>query len=211
MTSPIGAPTRLLGALSFAGSGVAFLVAFVALFAAEGPNAPSVATTLSSPDGRQLFEILTIAGVVAVVLYVVGAAVLYARLASINGLAMLIVVAFAIVTASVFIGFLSLQHALSEVAKERSTSGADFGSLVVQAHAAADLGGWASIAMLAASVVAVSVVLRQARSWVAVRYLGFILAPVAIALFVLDASYLFTVPFAVWELAVAVALLRTRS
>jgi hypothetical protein len=206
--SPIGAPTRLVGALSFAGSGVAFLVAFLALFAAEGPNAPSVASTMASPDGRHLFDILTGAGVAAVVLYVVAASALHARLASVNGLAMVIVLAFAVVTAAVFIGFLSLQHALSEVAKERFTSGADFGSLVVQAHAAADVGGWASIAMLATSVVVVSVVLKQARIWAAIRYLGFILAPVAVVLFVLDASYLFTVPFAVWELALAAAFLR---
>jgi hypothetical protein len=209
--TPIGAPTRLIGALSFAGSGVGFLVAFLALFAAEGPNAPSVATALAGPEGRHLFDILTEAGVVAVILYVVAAAVLYSRLASINGLAMLIVLAFAIVTASVFIGFLSLHHALTEVAKERSTSGADFQSFVVQAHAAADVGGWASIAMLAASVVAVSVVLQQAKSWVAIRYFGFVLAPIAVVLFVLDASYLFTVPFAIWELAVAGALVRSRT
>ena len=114
--TPIGAPTRLIGALSFAGSGVGFLVAFFDLFAAEGPNAPSVATTLAGPEGRHLFDILTEAGVVAVILYVVAAAVLYSRLASINGLAMLIVLAFAIVTASVFIGFLSLHHALARSA-----------------------------------------------------------------------------------------------
>lgn len=195
---------RWLGAVIFAVSGIGFLVAVAYLLAAQGPGSPDILDTLSSPSGRQLFSGFVASGVVAAIFYAVGAAILYAWLRLTNDLAGLIVLVLAAVTAPVVIGFLAFQYTLVVVAQEGvSTHDPAFRVLVVTAHTFADVGGWATIAMLALSVFLVSLVLRQAGRWRVVSIVGFAIAALAVPLFALNSSYLFLIPFALWELAIA--------
>src|SRR6266566_496258 len=66
----------LVGAASFAVSGVAFLIAVLFLYAAEGPGSLDVPSTLAQPSGQNLFFGLVTAGTIAVLLGVVGMATL---------------------------------------------------------------------------------------------------------------------------------------
>jgi hypothetical protein len=195
---------RTLGAAVFAVSGIAFLVAVAYLYSAEGPGSPDILDTLSSPGGRGLLNGFVAGGVVAVILYVMGAALLYVQLRPANELGMLIVLLLAAVTAPVVIGFLAFQYTQVVVAQEGiSTHDPAFRVLVVSAHSFADVGGWATIAMLAFSVFLVSLVLRQAARWRVMSIGGFAISALAIPLFALDSSYIFLIPFALWEVGIA--------
>ena len=198
----------LIGPAAFAGSGVAFVVAVAFLFAAEGPGSGDILTTLGSEHGRQLFGVTIAAGIVGVLLYVVAGSWLFLRLRAVNELAMFVVMALSVVVAPVTIAFLAFQYVPVAVAQEHvSTTDAGFRQLVVEAHAFADVGGWTVIALLAASVLIVSVVFRQAGRWPVLVVVGVVLFLLALSLFILDASYLFLLPFGLWEITIAVAWL----
>lgn len=96
---------------------------------------------------------------------------------------------------AIFIGFLSLQYALAMIGKE-GTAPTDptFHELAILAHAAADLGGWTSIAIFALSTLIISLVVRRLPRWSAARYTGLVSAALAPLLFLLSISYLFTLP-----------------
>ena len=212
ITKPTSGIAWYSGPAAFLSSGVAFLVAVAFLFAAEGPGSADILTTLDSERGRQLFEGTVAAGIVAVVLYVVAASWLFLRLRAVNELGMLIVLALSIVVAPVTIAFLAFQYVPVALAQEhQSTADPAFRQLVVSAHAFADVGGWAVIALLAVSVLIVSAVLWQTHRWRPLAAGGFALFALALLLFVLDSSYLFLLPFGLWEITIAAHLISARS
>jgi hypothetical protein len=202
---------RVVGGLSFLGSGIGFLIAVAYLIAAEGPGSPDVLSTLASPSGRGLFVASAAAGIVAVVLYVIGAAALHLIYQLVSEFATLVVLVLAPVAAAAFIALLSLQYALAEAAQEGfSTTDVAFRELVVESHSFADAAGWTGIAVLALSGVISSWVFRKAQRWPWLAVAGLGLAPVWLVLHLLGAGYAFLVPFALWEIAVGIAMLATR-
>jgi hypothetical protein len=205
---------RLVGAMSFGASGVAFLVSIGCLIAVDGPASPNILTTLASPNGREIFDIAVATGVVGAILYLIAATTLYIQLRDKDDLAMLVVLAFAIASAAVLIGVLAFEYVPGAVAQEGaregfSTTDPAFYQLVVSAHKFADVGGWASIAMLASTVLIVSVVLRGTSRWPALSLAGFAMTVLAITLFLLDSSYAYLVAFGLWEIAVAAGFVIT--
>ena len=201
----------VIGAAGFASAGLAFLIAVAYLYAAEGPGTPNVPATLAQPGGQHLFFGLVAGGTIAVLLSVVGMATLFASFRATHFYALLLVVVLNAMAGAIFIGFLSLHYALAMLGQE-GTSPTDpvFHDLAIVAHAAADLGGWVSIAIFALSTLVISMVVRTVPGWRAVLFTGVLSAAVAPVLFVLSISYLFTIPFGIWEILVAVTMFGAR-
>lgn len=201
----------MVGAASFGLSGLAFLLAVLYLYRAEGPGSPDVPVTLAQPQGQQLFFGLVTAGTIAVLLSVVGMVALVTCLRARNPFALLLVLVLQSMAGAIFIGFLSLQYALAMIGKEGATpTDPTFHELALLAHAAADLGGWTSIAIFALSTLIISLVVRRLPRWTVASSTGLVIAALAPILFLLSISYLFTIPFGLWEIVLAATLLRTR-
>jgi len=199
---------RLVGGIALAGSGLGFLVAVAYLVAAEGPGSQDILSVLASPSGRGLFVVSAAAGIVAAVLYVVGAAALHILFRRVDELATLVVLCLAPVAAAAFTALLSLQYALAQTAQEGfATNEVPFRQLVVESHSFGDAAGWTGIAILAFSAVVSSWVFMSAGRWRWLAVAGYCLAPVWLLLHLLDAGYAFLVPFALWEIAAGIACL----
>jgi hypothetical protein len=195
-------------AVIFGGSGAAFLVSMASLIAVEGPGSPDVLTTLASPSGRHIFDITVAAGIAGAIMYPLGAAILFILLRAANELAMLIVLVLAPVVTAVLVVVLAVEYTPVAAAREGfSTDDTWFRQLVVSAHAFADVGGWASVAMLAFTVFLVSTALRRAKRWPLTSLAGFAFVLLAIALFLLDSSYAFLLAFGLWEIVIALGFM----
>jgi len=200
---------RLFGALAFVVSGVAFVVALGFLYAAEGPGSPDILSTLSSPSGRGLFAGAVAAGIIAVLAYVAATVPLYFLLRELNEVAALEVLVIAAVVAPIMVSFLAFQYIPVAVAQEGfAVHDTGFRQLVVTAHAFADVGGWTTIAMLAASSVVIGIVVRRKAGWRWISLGSLALGGIAVILFALSASYLFLGPFGLWEVALGATLAR---
>lgn len=193
-----------VGAICFALSGGGFLIGVLLLYAAEGPESPDLLSTLVQPGGQQLFSSMVAAFSCAIVLWVIGVVTLFTLFKESHFYPLGVVVALNIMTGAVFLSFLALQYALVALGKEgRSATDLGYKEFSIVAHAAADLGGWISIAIFAFSLLVISLVFRQRARWKSLGYAGFLLVALAVLFFFLDASYLFLILFGLWELTVA--------
>lgn len=197
----------MVGGLGFAGSGFGFLISVGYLVMAEGPGSPDILTTLASPSGRGQFVASSAAGILAAILYLIGMVALATALRRVDELATRLITALAAVAAGAFIALLALQYALTEAAKEVDPTAAAFRGLVVESHAFADAAGWTGIALMAITALIASWALRKMGLWTPIWVAGFALAPIWLAVHLLDAGYLFLVPFAAWELGLGAAFL----
>ncbi len=201
----------IVGAICFAFSGGGFLVGVVLLYLAEGPGSPDLLSTLVQPSGQQLFSSMVAAFSCAIVLWVIGVVTLFTSLKESHWYALLVVVALNIMTSAAFLSFLELHYALVVLGKEgRSATDPGYQEFAIVAHAAADLGGWISIAIFAFSILVISLVFCQHVRWKGVGLVGFFFVALAVLFFFLDVSYLFLIPFGLWELIVAATFLSTR-
>lgn len=126
--------------------------------------------------------------------------------------ALVVVVALNIITGAVFLSFLGLHDALAVLGKEGfSATDPGYQEFTIVAHVAADLGGWISIAIFACSILVISLVFCQYVRWKGVGWVGFFFVALAVLFFFSDSSFLFLLPFGVWELIVAVTLLSIRA
>lgn len=201
----------IVGVICFAFSGGGFLVGVLLLYLAEGPGSPDLLSTLVQPSGQQLFSSMVAAFSCALVLWVVGVVTLLTLLKESHWYALLVVVALNIMTGAVFLSFLGLHYALVVLGKEgRSATDPGYKEFAIVAHAAADLGGWISIAIFAFSILVISLIFCQRVRWKRVGWVGFFFVALAVLLFSLDVSYLFLIPFGLWELIVAATFLATR-
>ena len=198
---------RVIGALAFAGSGIAFLVAVAFLYRAEGPGSPDILVTLASPAGRGLFNGFVAAGIVAAILYAVGLTALTTTLRDSDRLPSRAALVLGVLAASTLIGLLAFQFALTAVAREGLVTTSSFRPLTVLAHAYADAAGWTAIVLLALSAVIASLTFPRGRGWSWLWVAGLALAPICLVLFLMDASYLFLLPFALWEIGLGLKLL----
>jgi hypothetical protein len=202
----------LVGGSALIGSGVAFLIAVGYLIAAQGPGSPDTLSALASPGGRGLFVASAAAGIVASVLYLIGAAAIHVIFRQVNEFATVLVVVLAPVAAAAFVALLALQYALAETAQEGfTTTDVPFRQLVVESHSFADAAGWTGIALFALTAVISSWVFRMAYCWRWLTVAGLGLAPVWLVLHLLNSGYAFLIPFAVWEVAVGTAFVTARS
>ena len=208
-----GSP-RLAGAaggISALGSGAGLLASVAYLIAAQGPGSPDILVTLASPNGRGEFVASAAAGIVGAVLFVIAIAAAVTMLWRANQLAMIVAAGLAVVAASALISLLALQYALAMTAKEGfTTTDTSFRELVVESHSFADAAGWTAIALFAITALLVSWTLRRARRWKWIWIAGLVLAPIWLVVHLLDAGYVFIVPFALWEMALGGAFLLTR-
>ncbi|TMC82357.1 MAG: hypothetical protein E6J06_11190 [Chloroflexi bacterium] len=200
---------RMAGAASFLVSAAAFVAGLIALYTAEGPNAPNLWVYLADPSGRAVLDLATKALTVAILLFFVGVAILSMTLPpAVEGDARLARY-LAAVAAAVFVGFLSLQYALVAVLDEGvAPTSQEFRILVLQAHATADWGGWTGIVLLAAALLLLGAALtgqsgRRITGWAAI-----IAAGLGLALIPAGFGFLFTVLAAIWAVLAAVDLVR---
>lgn len=199
-----------IGAVWLAGSGIGFLIAVAFLFAAEGPSSPDILDTMSSASGRILIRGFIFAGIGGAILCPIGLTPMLVQLRRVNEILAMTSILLATMMAPIVVSFLVVEYAPVLLAEEGfETTERVFRAAVVIGHAAGDVGGWTTIGLLAGLVLTLSALLRQARRWPLVYASGFGLVIIALALFVLDASYLFLVPFGFWELALAGAWLGT--
>lgn len=208
-------PSRLVpaaGGASALGSGAGLLVSVAYLIAAQGPGSPDVLVTLASRVGRGEFVASAASGIVGAVLFVVATVAAAAMLWRANPFAMMLAAALAVVAASALISLLALQYALAMTAQEGfTTTDASFRELVVESHSFADAAGWTAIALFAVTALLLSWTLHRAGRWKWIWVAGLVLAPIWALVHLLDAGYMFIVPFALWELALGVAFFMTRS
>lgn len=200
-----------VGATCFAFSGVGFLVGVLLLYIAEGPASPNLLSTLVQPSGQQLFSGMVAAFSWAIVFWVIGVVTLFTFFKESHFYALCVVVALNVMTGAVFISFLALQYALVALGKEgRSATDLGYKEFAIMAHAAADLGGWISIALFAFSILVISLVFHQHVRWRLIESVGFFFVALAVLFFFLDVSYLFLILFGLWELIVAATFVSTR-
>ncbi len=201
----------IVGAICFALSGGGFLIGVLLLYAAEGPGSPDLLSTLVQPGGQQLFSGMVAAFSCAIVFWVIGVVTLFTWLKESHFYPLGVVVALNIMIGAVFIGFLALQYALVALGKEgRSATDLEYKEFSIVAHAAADLGGWISIVTFAFSLLVISLIFRQRARWKMLGYVGLFFVALAVLFFFLDASYLFLIPFGLWELIVAATFASNR-
>jgi len=201
----------VVGGISALGSGSGLLVSVAYLIAAQGPGSPDILATLASPTGRGEFVASAAAGIVGTVLFVIAIAAAANLLWRANGFAMILATALAVIAASAMISLLALQYALAMTAQEGfTTTDTSFRELVVESHSFADAAGWTAIALFAVAALLLSWTLQRARRWKWIWISGLALAPTWAVVHLLDAGYLFIVPFALWEVALGGASLLTR-
>ena len=198
-----------VGAVSFLLSATAFVTGVAALYRAEGPNAPNLWVYLADPSGRAVLDLASKALTVAVLLWFVGIAIISMTLPPAAESAARLARYLAAIAAAVFVGFLSLQFALVAVLDEGvSPESPEFRALVLQAHAAADWGGWTGIVLLAAALLLLGAALarqaaRRATGWSAV-----VLGGLGLALIPIGFGFLFTILAAIWAVIAAIDLFR---
>ena len=202
-----------VGAVCLACSGLGFVAAVLLLYVAEGPGSPDLLSLLVQPGGQHLFSAMVAAFSVAIVCWVIGLVTLCTYLKEANWYAMLVVVALNVMASGEVISFLGLQYALVALGKEGiPVTDLGYKDLSIVAHAAADLGGWMTIAIFAFSILVMSLLFLSRRvKWKVLGYAGFLFVVMAVFLFWLDVSYLFLIPFGLWELIVAATLVYKRA
>lgn len=201
----------IVGAICFAFSGGGFLGGVLLLYLTEGPGSPDLLSTLMQPSGQQLFSGMVAAFSCAIVLWVIGVGTLFTSLKESHFSALFLVVTLNIMSGAVFLSFLGLHYGLVVLGKEgRSATDPGYKEFAIMAHAAADLGGWISIAIFAFSILVISLVFCQRVRWKMIGSAGFFFVALAVLFFFLDVSYLFLIPFGLWELIVAATFVSTR-
>lgn len=203
---------RAVGAICLAISGGGFVTAVLLLSVAKGPGSPGLLALLAQPGGRDLFGAMVAAFSPAIVLWVIALVTLCTFLKEASFYAKQVVIALNVMISGEVISFLGLHYALVVLGKE-GIPATDLGykELAIVAHAAADLGGWTMIAIFAFSILVMSLLfLSRSVKWTVLGYAGFFFVAMAVILFVLDVSYLFLIPFGIWELLVAATLMQKR-
>lgn len=205
-------PWRVVVGLSLATSGACFLLGLGLLYHLEGPGAPGAGIELAKPSGQMLYTDCTAALAFASTFAVIAFFSLHSRLWTRSPYESGLAVVLTAVAGSFLLAVLSLQYGLTTVGQKavvpsdrvfvRAQENA-FQQLTIFEHGAADLGGYASFALLAASTCLTCVVLLRHRTWWAPAITGLLAAAALPALYLLNASYLFMLPFGLWELLLA--------
>jgi hypothetical protein len=195
---------RVVGGLSYAGSGGCFVVGLRLLYDAEGPRSPAVQLQLAQGAGQALFAHITSVLAVAAVLAAVATGSLHSRLWTrspyVAALAMLLTA----MAAAILVAVLSMQFGLVAVGHEGiAPNETAFHALAVFEHGAADVGGWTSWALLAAATLLTCTTLLTHRTWNAAAIGGVLAIASLPVLYILGSSYLFMLPFGLWELLIA--------
>jgi hypothetical protein len=200
----------LWGALCFALAGLSTIDGVLFLFLTEGPGSPDILTTLASPNGQQQL-LLAIAGLAAGPIFgAIGFAILFSFLRRLNFPSAIISLSLATISAGLFVVVAAFHYSLVSLAKEGFTADNGLRLYSVAAHYFGDVGGWAGIAGLALSTLLVSLILARLAGWKLVGYFGVAIAVLAVFFFLMDASYLFLIPFSVWLLVVSIAFFMNR-
>jgi hypothetical protein len=200
---------RIAGAVSLAVSAVAFLIGLTSLYMAEGPSAPDLWVYLASPSNRQVLNTSTFALTAAVLLLYFGLVIVSMTLPAGAEALGRIARSLGAVAAAAFVGFLSLQYALTAVLAEGvDPASATYRALALQEHAAVDWAGWTGIVLLAGALLLLGIALagqvgRRLTGWsaVAVAAIGLLLIPTGF-------GFAFTLLAGIWALIAAVDLFR---
>jgi hypothetical protein len=200
-----------VGGICLACSGLGFVTGVLLLYLTEGPGSPDILSILVQPGGQHLFGGMVAAFSVAIVFWVIGIVTLFTYLKEANFYSMLVVLALNLMTSGGVISFLGLQYALVALGKEGiPVTDLGYKDLSIVAHAAADLGGWITIAIFAFSILIMSLLFSRRVKWKVLGYVGFFFVVIAVILFLLDVSYLFLIAFGLWELIVAATVVYNR-
>ncbi len=206
-------PRRLqvAGAVSLVVSAVAFLIGLITLYAAEGPSAPDLWVYLASASNRNVVKTSTFALTAAVLLLYSGMVIVSmtvpARAQALARLARYL----GAVAAGAFIGFLSLQYALTAVLDEGvDPSSGIYRALVLQEHAAVDWGGWSGIVLLAVALLLIGMSTVRERDRSLVAWPAIAVAVIGLALIPIGLGFAFTLLAAVWAVFGAIDLLKLR-
>lgn len=195
---------RIAGGLSYATSGGCFLIGLRLLYDAEGPDSPDVQRQLAHSAGRALFTHTTSVLCTAAVLAAVGTVALHSRLWSRSPSLSALAVLLTGMAATILVAVLSMQFGLVAVGHDSTAANeAAFHTLAVFEHAAADVGGWTSWALLATSTLLTSTTLHLHRAWKVAVVAGALAAGSLPVLYALGSSYLFMLPFGLWQLLIA--------
>jgi hypothetical protein len=186
------------------------------LYHLEGPGAPGTEIQLAEPRGQALYTQCTAALALASIFAVIAAFSLHSQLGRRSPYPSGLAVLFTTVAGSFLLVVLSLQYGLTTVGEKaivpsdrvfaRAQQNA-FQQLTVFEHGALDLGGYLRFALLATSTCLTCTILLRRGTWRAAAIAGLLASATLPVFYLLDASYLFMLPFGLWELLLSAYVL----
>lgn len=207
---------RALGVLSLAGSGAGFLIGLGLLYHLEGPGSTPTEIELAGSGGQALYRGCTAALTTAAVLVAIAAVCMHSRLRNQAPCASRLAVALTSIASATLLAILSLQFGVTTVAEKAGVpsdrglarvQGNTFHLLVLFEHGAADLGGGTSLALLAVATVLTCLILLRNHTWRKTAVAGLAAGASVPILYALNSTYLFMLPFGLWQLLLAACLL----